>query len=135
MSVDFGQHLKNLVADAGLTVAAFAKAIDCHPDAPQKWFSGKSYPHRKYHKKMATVLGVTTESLLMMSTAGGTQKTETITERKEAEENVDLEIFKAIMSIQRRLDSLDERLTGMEIEVRRLSGHPLPNAPRSNLSG
>lgn len=121
--MDFGDHLKRLVGDAGLTVASFAKTIKCHPDAPQKWFSGKSYPHRKYHKRMAEVLGVTVEKLLMMNSGNMTASipAPVIESKGNEDKNVDKILFESLLSLNHRLDTIDRRLLQLDSISQRIS--------------
>ena len=124
---DFGEHLKRLVGDAGLTVAAFAKAISCHVDAPQKWFAGKSYPHRKYHRRMAEVLGVPVQVMLMQEVHGSMKApiappvaAATMREKTEVEPL----ITQALLSISLRLDRIERSIDDVKTEVR-THQHPL----------
>jgi hypothetical protein len=130
---DFGEHLKRLVGDAGLTVAAFAKAISCHVDAPQKWFAGKSYPHRKYHKRMAEVLGVPVQVMLMQEVHGSMKAPiapPVAAATMKEETTVDPLLTQTLLSIQLRLDKIDRAIDEMRVEVKSHQ-HPLSyGAPR-----
>ena len=96
-SREFGEHLKGLIGDAGLTVKMFSEVLGVNIDTPQKWFSGESYPHRKYHKKMSEILNVSIERLLMMKV--GDEKS-SVVGRLPAMEL----ISKATMEVQKDMD-------------------------------
>lgn len=137
---NFGRTLKRLIGDAGLTVEAFARQLDVHVDSPQKWFAGKSYPHRKYHKRMAEILGVPVERLFaaegpsanLESMIPAPVATGTVKERPEMENEL-------LKSLLRRLDSIDMRLASVEGEIRELRSRahdhgPLASTPRHRIT-
>ena len=141
---DFGSWLKGAVGDAGLTVADFAKAIGCHVDAPQKWFTGKSFPHRKYHKKISDVLRVPRSALLVDADSvigsvdqqlpvpelSATMKAQT----KEGPEPVDPLLTQTLLSIQLRLDKIERSLDEIRNDVR-THQHPLSYRARKTEAG
>ena len=49
---------------AGLRQEDLAKKLDVDQTAVSNWELGKSKPLRKYHKKLAKILGCTVEELL-----------------------------------------------------------------------
>lgn len=123
---NFGEHLKRLVGDAGLTVAAFAGALGCHVDAPQKWFAGKSYPHRKYHKRMAEVLGVPVHVMLMQEVHGSMKApiAPPVAVATMKEDSVNPLLTQTLLSIQLRLDRIERSIDDMRVEVK-THQHPL----------
>ena len=132
---DFGQILKRAIGDAGLTVEAFSKKLGVHVDSPQKWFAGKSYPHRKYHKRMAEILMVPIDRLFDgYGTATLESKIPAPVATGTAKETPDME-NELLKSLLRRLDSIDMRLASFEEEMRglRSKAHdhsPLASTPR-----
>lgn len=41
---------------AGLSQAALARALDCHPTAVSRWVRGKVRPHRFYRRRIVSTL-------------------------------------------------------------------------------
>ena len=56
--------IKELRLAAGLTQEQLAKKMGLDQGAISHWERGKNNPLRKYHKKLAKVLGVTVDDLL-----------------------------------------------------------------------
>lgn len=57
-------NIKNLRLKAGLTQVQLAKKMNVDQAAVSRWESGETKPMRKYHKKLAKVLGCTVDELL-----------------------------------------------------------------------
>lgn len=55
---------------AGLTQAQLAKKMNVDQTAVSRWESGETKPLKKYHKKLAKVLGCSIEELLQQTSKG-----------------------------------------------------------------
>ena len=107
----FGANLKRLINESGLSVKGFAKKLGVGPNSPQKWFSGKSYPHRKYHKKIIEILGVSAQQLFTLE---GVEAQNQSGKREGEAPTMDLLLLQSILS---RMDSLDQRLAAMDLRL------------------
>lgn len=66
----FGKRLRALIDAAGISVDRFAKALGVHRDTPQKWFSGASFPQRKYHCNISKILNIPVEQIFSRQAYG-----------------------------------------------------------------
>lgn len=57
-------NIRNYREAAGLRQSDLAKKLDVDQTAVSNWELGKTKPLRKYHKKLAKLLGCTVEELL-----------------------------------------------------------------------
>lgn len=57
-------NIKARRLEAGLTQAQLAKKLNVDQTAVSRWESGETKPLKKYHKKLAKVLGCSVEELL-----------------------------------------------------------------------
>ena len=107
---DFGKKLRALIAAAGYSVEGFAKALGVHRDTPQKWFSGQSFPQRKYHRQISKLLKVSTEELF----ASGAYSAASPQPEMVSEENELLNAYRELNKIRKELENSKDRIHELE---------------------
>lgn len=107
---DFGKRLRELVDAAGLSVDRFAKSLEVHRDTPQKWFSGQSYPQRKYHHRIAKILKVSVEELF----AVGAYTVSQAQPDKVSEDSELLNIYRELNRLRKDYQASKDRIHELE---------------------
>ncbi|MEJ5241923.1 MAG: helix-turn-helix transcriptional regulator [Anaerolineales bacterium] len=106
----FGKRLRALVDAAGLSVDRFAKSLGVHRDTLQKWFSGKSFPRRKYHHRIAKILKIPVEELF----ASGDYIVAPPQPGKGSEESELLNIYRELNTLRKDLQASKDRIHELE---------------------
>jgi transcriptional regulator with XRE-family HTH domain len=107
---DFGKKLRALIDAAGYSVDGFAKALGVHRDTPQKWFSGQSFPQRKYHHKISKLLKVPVDGLF----ASGAYSVPHPGPDMISEDNELLNAYREINRLRKELEYTKKRIHELE---------------------
>jgi transcriptional regulator with XRE-family HTH domain len=111
---DFGKRLRAAVDAAGLSVDRFAKSLGVHRDTPQKWFSGQSFPQRKYHHLIAKILKVPVEELF----ASGAYSVAQPQPDKVSEESELLNTYRELNILRKELQTSRDKIHELEVVLK-----------------